>query len=91
MIIIKSNIKYLCKLNKVKIKDLETELGIKNKGLSRAYFYKNVKLSQLESIANRFNVPLNLFIFTDLAILNAEKIIEIVGKEINYYEKNKNR
>lgn len=84
MIVIKKNIKFLCKLNKIRIKELEKELNIKNKGLSRAYFYKNVKLSQLENIANRFNVPLNLLIYVDLELLNKEEIYNLISKEIAY-------
>ena len=88
MIVIKNNIKYLCKQHKVRIKELEKELNIKNKGLSRAYFYKNVKLSQLESIANRFNVPLNLLIYVDLQLLNKEEIYNLISKEIAYETSN---
>ena len=90
MNVIKNNIKYLCKVNKVKIKDLEKELNIKNKGLSRVYFYKNVKLSQLESIAKRFNVPLNLLIYTQIEYLEDSDIYNLIAKEISYYEHKKN-
>ena len=52
---IKKNIKYLCKQHNIRIKDLEKELNIKNNGLSRDYFFRNVKLSQLESISKSLN------------------------------------
>lgn len=90
MNVIKNNIKYLCKINKIKIKDLEQELKIKNKGLSRVYFYKNVKLSQLESIAKRFNVPLNLLVYTQIEFLEDSDMYNLITEEINYYEHKKN-
>lgn len=90
MNVIKNNIKYLCKIHKIKIKDLEQELKIKNKGLSRVYFYKNVKLSQLESIAKRFNAPLNLLVYTQIEFLEDSDMYNLITEEINYYEHKKN-
>lgn len=81
---IRKNIKFLCKENQIMVKDLEKEIGIKNNGLSRAYFYKSIKLLTLQKIAKKFNVPLVLLINCDLSTLTKEDIYNIFEEGVLY-------
>lgn len=65
---LQSNIKFLCKKNNIKIKDLETTLSIRKTNLSRPNFYKNtMTVPTLLRIGNYFNVDINDLICLDLS------------------------
>ena len=81
---IRKNIKYLCKTNNVKVRDLEKELNIKNNGLSRDYFYNSIKLATIQKIANKFSVPLILLINCDLKTMTREDIYDIFEEGVLY-------
>lgn len=81
---IKKNIKYLCKLHNIRIKDFEKIIGIKNSGLSRAYFYKSIKLSTISKIAEEFKVPLVLLVNCDLSTLTKEDVYNIFEENVLY-------
>lgn len=65
---LQSNIKFLCKKNNIKIKDLETTLSIRKTNLSRPNFYKHtMTVPTLLRIGNYFNVDINDLICLDLS------------------------
>lgn len=87
---IRKNVKFLCKQNHIKLRDLETELKIKSMGLSRVWFYKTIKVNQLTQIATKFSVPVDMLINYDLTKLSEKDIYEIIKKGMEYYEYQKN-
>lgn len=81
---IRKNIKFLCKEHQIMFRDLEKEIGIKNSGLSREYFYKSIKLSTIQKIAKKFNVPLVLLVNCDLSTLTKDDIYNIFEEGLLY-------
>lgn len=69
---ITDNIKALCKLNNVKMCDLEKELG-RSKGYIN-YVKEDIRLSEALKIANRFKVTLDELMNGDYPKMLSEKL-----------------
>lgn len=87
---LKRNIKYLCKIEGIKIRELAQEIGINHNDLSRVRWYKNVKLPQLLWLEKRFNCPIEMLIKYDLRVITEKEMYEFIKKEIYNFENLKN-